>query len=109
MYRNIRYVINSLIESNNGRINVSNKTFLANRFFRISQSQSNRGKKTNPTLTSLFKPVEIKLTQDDIDVGAEITGIKVDKNEITKVLNKFSQRKEVRMLCMENGLDSKHN
>lgn len=66
-----------------------------------------RGKKDDTTnLSTLFKPVQINPNPDDINVGAELTG-KLDKGEVLKVLNKFTQRKEIKMLCQENGLDGK--
>lgn len=55
--------------------------------------------------TSLFKPVPIKLSQDDINVGAELTGMSLDKSELLRILSKFSQKREVRLLCFENGMD----
>lgn len=107
MLKNIRFAFNSITESNVIRINKLNRCILIpNRIC----TNIHRCKKTDPSsLSSLFKPVEIKLSQDDINVGAEITGVSVDKSEIMKILNKFAQRREIRMLCLENGLDSKFN
>lgn len=88
MLKNIRYIVTSLAESHAIRITSVQRSLLAsNRIFEII----NRTKKTNG-LTSLFKPVEIKNSQDDINIGAEITGTKVDKSEIMKILNRFAQR-----------------
>jgi ATP-dependent RNA helicase SUPV3L1/SUV3 len=64
-----------------------------------------RTKKDDSSRTGLFKPVPIKPTEDDINVGEEITGGSLDKAELLKILNKFSQKREVRMLCFEHGLD----
>lgn len=65
-----------------------------------------RGKKDNKSdISTLFSPVPIKPSPDDINIGAELTG-SLDKGELLKILNKFTQKKEIRMLCMENGLDS---
>lgn len=106
MLRNIRYVLRSVAETNVIRINGPNRRFLLPN--RIFGNNIARTKKTDAsTLSSLFKPVEIKPSQDDINVGAEITGMSVDKSEIMKILNKFAQRREIRLLCLENGLDSK--
>lgn len=107
MLKNIRFALNSIAESNALRINRLNRSILSpNRICTNIQ----RCKKTDPSaLSSLFKPVEIRSSQDDINVGAEITGVSVDKSEIMKILNKFAQRREIRMLCLENGLDSKFN
>lgn len=68
-----------------------------------------RGKKDDSTTFSqLITPVQIKPNTDDINVGAELTG-SLDKQELLKIVNKFSQKNEIRILCMENGLDSKFN
>lgn len=65
-----------------------------------------RGKKDDANLSSLFRPVPIKQSLDDINIGLELTG-DLDKVELLKILNKFTQKKEVKILCMESGLDSK--
>lgn len=103
MHRNIRCVINSMLELRIPRINR-----LGTNFLRINTSSRNftRTKKDD---TSLFKPVPIKINQDDIDVGAELTGMSLDKGELLKVLNRFSQKAEIRILCMENGMDRKYS
>lgn len=64
-----------------------------------------RTKKDDSNLSALFKPVPIKTFSDDIDIGAELAG-NLDKAEVLKILNKFSQKKEIKLLCSENGLDS---
>lgn len=67
-----------------------------------------RGKKNDSSnLSSLFRPVPIKQSLDDINIGLELTG-DLDKVELLKILNKFTQKKEVKILCMESGLDSKN-
>lgn len=71
-----------------------------------NQYQQIRWKKDDTNLSALFKPVPVKSNPDDISVGFELTG-KLDKGELLKVLNKFTQKRETKMLCMENGLDSK--
>lgn len=103
MFKNIRYLVNSVAESNIIRINGVNRRILAQNSICGSFYRS---KKTDPSnLSSLFKPVPFKLTQDDSNVGAELTGANVDKAEMMKILNRFTQRPEVRMLCFEHGLD----
>lgn len=104
MLRNVRFIASSLSESNVTRITgVKRILYLNNRFTNLQI----RSKKTNPaSVSSLFKPLEVKPSQDeDQNVGAEITGAKIDRNEISRVLNRFVQLREVRMLCLENGLD----
>lgn len=70
--------------------------------------QQRRGKKDDVNISSLFIPVPVKAkpNPDDINVGAELTG-ELNKADLLKVLNKFYQQKEVKLLLQENGLDSK--
>ncbi|KAG5670604.1 hypothetical protein PVAND_000854 [Polypedilum vanderplanki] len=103
MFKNVRYILNSVAESNLIRVNRLHKRILIPNSF---CSIVHRTKKTNSSLSSLFKPVELKNRQDDINVGAELTGVKIDKSDITRILNKFSQRSEIRKLCIENGMDN---
>lgn len=63
-----------------------------------------RQKKDDSSLSSLFVPVPIKPNTDDINVGVELTG-NLNKSDLLKVLNKFYQKKEVKALLIENGLD----
>lgn len=71
------------------------------------QQQQTRGRKDDANISALFKPVPVKSNPDDISVGAELTG-KLNKAELLKVLNKFTQKREVKLLCFENGLDGKY-
>ncbi|XP_043468834.1 ATP-dependent RNA helicase SUV3 homolog, mitochondrial isoform X2 [Leptopilina heterotoma] len=67
-----------------------------------------RGKKTgdgNESYTSLFKPVPLKQTSDDINVGAELSGT-LSTTEVQKILEKFRKQKDVETLSLEYGLDS---
>lgn len=70
----------------------------------ISVSAGKYGKRDEINLSSLFKPVSVKNSPDDINIGAELTGT-LDKSELVKLLNKFTQKKEIRALCVENGID----
>lgn len=73
----------------------------------ISSSQLlSRGKKDDVPLSTLFVPVAVKPNPDDINVGAELAGT-LNKADLLRVLNKFYQRKEIKALGAENGLDSK--
>lgn len=63
-----------------------------------------RGKRDDSNLSTLFTPIPIKPTPDDINVGAELTGA-ISKSDLLKVLSKFYQTKEVKQLLLENGLD----
>ncbi|XP_055852940.1 ATP-dependent RNA helicase SUV3 homolog, mitochondrial [Episyrphus balteatus] len=65
-----------------------------------------RGKKPGPNnVSALFKPVLVRPTDDEINVGAELVG-KLDKTDLLNTLNKFTQKREIKLLCIENGLDS---
>ncbi|RZF36985.1 hypothetical protein LSTR_LSTR004673 [Laodelphax striatellus] len=61
--------------------------------------------KKNQNLSSLFTPLPVKSNPDDINVGVELTG-SLNKNDLLKILNKFYQRKEIKALSMESGLDT---
>lgn len=63
-------------------------------------------KKNLTNVSSLFKPLPVSHRPFEINVGSELVG-KLDKTEILKILNKFTQKTEVKMLCVENGLDCK--
>lgn len=67
-----------------------------------------RNKKQHPTnVSSLFKPVQVQHNADEFDVGSELAG-KLEKPAILKILNKFTQRREVKLLCAEHGLDREY-
>lgn len=74
------------------------------RYKSILQYQQHRGKKYESKGSSLFKAVPVQTNRDDINVGAELTG-KLDKGELLKILNKFTQKAEIKTLSMEHGLD----
>lgn len=62
--------------------------------------------KKDDNLSTLFVPVPVKPTPDDINVGAELTG-RLNKGDLLKILNRFYQKPEIKQLALENGLDSK--
>ena len=53
---------------------------------------------------TLFKPVPVQPSPDDINLGEEIAG-KINKQALLKQLNRFFQSPEIRALCKEQGLD----
>ncbi|XP_023952267.2 ATP-dependent RNA helicase SUV3 homolog, mitochondrial [Bicyclus anynana] len=67
--------------------------------FKRTKKHDNKG---NPS--ALFVPVPVKPNPDDINVGEELTG-RLKKQDLLKILNKFYQKPEVRVLAAENGLD----
>lgn len=62
--------------------------------------------KKDDNLSTLFVPVPVKPSPDDINVGAELTG-SLNKGDLLKILNRFYQKPEIKQLALENGLDSK--
>lgn len=107
MLKNIRSLLHCVSESNSSNIY---KRILLNRvclsFHNFHLTRTKKDDSTN--FSALFKPVPIKTTQDDINIGAELTGI-LDKAELIKILNRFSQKREIRALCVDNGLDSEYS
>lgn len=112
MYRNLKKLskIYTVITQDclcNNRLAKSRTFVLACQHFSSSTIYSKSNKKDDSSLSTLFTPVPIKPNPDDINIGAELSR-SLDKVELLKILNKFSQKKEVKLLCMENGLDSNY-
>ncbi|XP_011208647.1 ATP-dependent RNA helicase SUV3 homolog, mitochondrial [Bactrocera dorsalis] len=85
-------------------LNVS--SHIATKYVHLSSYVQARNKKTGPQhVSTLFKPVPMPRNADEHDVGAEMVG-KLDKAELLKILNKFTQKREIKQLCVENGLDT---
>lgn len=57
-------------------------------------------------ISRLFTPKPVRGGFDTVS-AAELTG-NIDKSDVLKVLNKFSQKTTNRALCAEYGLDGKH-
>jgi hypothetical protein len=93
----------ALIQANKGRVSFCKFHYKWHRTFETSSQCF--GKKDEANLSSLFIPVPIKPNPDDINVGAELTG-SLNKSDFLKVLSKFYQKKEIKALAFENGLDS---
>lgn len=74
--------------------------------FHRAAVQLSRNRKHETNVSALFKPVQVQANVDDDDVGSELVG-KLEKSELLKILNKFAQRREIKTLCSENGLDCK--
>lgn len=83
------------------------RSFNLNNFSKIHSSASAfYNEKGN--VSSLFKPISVvQSNNDNGNVGAELVG-KLDKNEVAKQINKFTQLPEIKNLCIENGLDCKY-
>lgn len=109
MLRNLRLLLSITAEANTNCINARRSRLLL-KYTKISTTSTVRTKKddySNNSFTSLIKPVPIKHSQDDINIGAELTGTAIDKAELLKILTRFSQKREIRLLCMDHGLDRK--
>lgn len=100
MIRNLRCAFSSWNKSKFTRINSHTRNILQSNNCLLTHARSKKSE-------NLFRPVPIKASEDDINVGAELTGSVINKTELLKILNKFSQKREIRLLCMENGLDGK--
>ncbi|XP_063993444.1 ATP-dependent RNA helicase SUV3 homolog, mitochondrial [Diachasmimorpha longicaudata] len=65
-----------------------------------------RGKKSDvKDPNSLFHPIPVQPTSDDINVGAQITGGSLKKSDLQRILSSFFQRKEITDLSRDYGLD----
>ncbi|XP_004521178.1 ATP-dependent RNA helicase SUV3 homolog, mitochondrial [Ceratitis capitata] len=85
---------------------ISASALIATKYVHLSSYVQARNKKTGPQhVSTLFKPVPVPTNADEHDVGSEMVG-KLDKTELLKILNKFTQKREIKGLCIENGLDS---
>lgn len=82
----------------------SNILVLSRCYKSVLQYQQCRGKKNGSKVSTLFQPVPVQLNRDAIDVGAELTG-KLDKGELLKIVNKFTSKRQIQMLCKEHALD----
>lgn len=104
-------LLNTLTRNLNLRASTSHSplnvtTQIATKYVHLSSYVQARNKKTGPQhVSTLFKPVPMPRNADEHDVGAEMVG-KLDKAELLKILNKFTQKREIKLLCVENGLDS---
>lgn len=105
MIRSLRHVVKSLADLKHSQITRSHRSFLLSNQCACTNANFVRTKKDDASSSTLFKPVPIKLSSDDINVGAEITGTPINKSELLKILNRFSQKRETRLLCVENGMD----
>lgn len=104
MLKNTHKIRNLLVATHCLSISQS-KTLLGKNCRALVCGVQSRSKKDNSNLSTLFTPVAVKPTPDDINVGAELTGA-IAKPDLLKVLSKFYQLPEVKQLLAENGIDS---
>lgn len=89
-----------------GLINNVLRTTVKEEYFVVRGYSAKKGNNGLPVST-LFVPVMVKSNPDDINVGAELTG-SLNKGELLKILNRFFQKREIKVLAMENGIDRKN-
>lgn len=89
-----------------GLVNNVLRTTVKEEYFVIRGYSAKKGNNGLPVST-LFVPVMVKSNPDDINVGAELTG-SLNKGELLKILNRFFQKREIKILAMENGIDRKN-
>ncbi|KAH8417689.1 hypothetical protein KR222_004426 [Zaprionus bogoriensis] len=87
------------------RLRLGIEPIAAERCLHRAAVEFSRNRKHETNVSALFKPVQVQANADDEDVGSELVG-KLEKSELLKILNKFAQRREIKSLCSENGLDS---
>ncbi|XP_054261770.1 ATP-dependent RNA helicase SUV3 homolog, mitochondrial [Macrosteles quadrilineatus] len=93
-----------LITCNSFLNNVSEDFYLIKHY--SNKRVKSRSKKTSTApVSTLFVPVNVKPNSDEINIGAELTG-KLDKSQLLKILSSFYQKQEIKILAMENGIDS---
>lgn len=75
-------------------------------FFNITRPNV---KKIEDSVThDLFQPVQISAKRDTggCDIGAELTGGKIDRHDLLKVLSEFYNQPKTQILAAEHGLDA---
>lgn len=72
-------------------------------------NNNNNSLNNSSTLSNLIVPIPVKVANnpDDINVGEELTGKKLPKDQVIRKLNLFYRRSEVRRLSEINGLDDR--
>lgn len=70
-----------------------------------TQFRSKKDDSNSNSSSSLFQPVPVKPNPDDINIGAELTR-SLNKTDLLKILNSFAQKKEIKELAQQYGLDS---
>lgn len=101
----MRIVTSYLLKNN--RLNTIKRCqcLIVNRFFSSdNKNQNGNGKSTE--IPSIFKPVPIKDVPVN-EVGKEMVG-ELEREKVLTILNSFSQRKQIRELCIEFGIDGEY-
>ena len=76
--------------------------------FEYSKSRMNKANASasQQNVNQLFKPLIVKPNPDDINLGEEIVGFKLEKPALLRLLNKFNGKNVIRELGKEHGLDN---
>ena len=76
--------------------------------FEFSRTQMSKAKKNagQQNVNQLFKPLIVKPNPDDINLGEEIVGVKLEKPALLRLLHKFNGKNVIRELAKEHGLDN---
>lgn len=69
----------------------------------IARGKQNDSNDENFKISRLFEPAPVQQSLDS-HIGLELTG-KIEKADILRAINKFSQKKENIELCKEHGMD----
>src|SRR5699024_2103801 len=72
-----------------------------------NSANNNYGSKDFDSLITATKSTPNQISDEWGDIGEELTGKKLSKEELIPVLNKFLQRQTVRHLAAEHGLKPK--
>ncbi|KAK6644605.1 hypothetical protein RUM43_000872 [Polyplax serrata] len=65
---------------------------------------TSQSKQKDKSSSVLFTPIPIKVNNDELPTGEELTG-KLDKVQLVKVINAFYRKPELKLLTEENDLD----
>lgn len=71
---------------------------------RFAQSTRRKHNDDNSDISSLLKPIPVKVNKDDGNVGAELTG-SLNKRKIIQILSVFANHSTVKELSTKYGLD----
>ena len=72
---------------------------------RNASSSSGSGGTYTPDTSQLFKPVIVKPNPDDVNLGEELAGKALSKQDLLQQLNKFHLDKLIKRQCKVHGLD----
>ncbi|XP_012220462.1 ATP-dependent RNA helicase SUV3 homolog, mitochondrial [Linepithema humile] len=101
-----RNISKQLMQRSTLLASVCRSTIFGTSFTNIQPCRGKKNDSNSNLPESLFHPVPIKPNPDDINIGAELTGSVINKRDLLKILNSFTQKSEIKELAQEYGLDS---